>query len=158
MNFKVGKKYRITHESALHCKTSLSVGDEFTVSKVDKAGMARSKDVTFAGSEGEWYVAERSDLENGSVVEVGGGSMSLFKKKVHWYCLSYVGESLSREKRTAYASVYYGLKEQKITRAVIEEGKVDAGVSSDSVLTSVSYLGRMSKKEFLRKENPSILM
>ena len=39
--------------------------------------------------------------------------------------------------------------QKKITKTIIEERKKIAGVTNNSVLMSVSYLGRMTEKEFI---------
>lgn len=47
------------------------------------------------------------------------------------------------------ASVYIGYDKKRVTLKDIYDAKSAAGVPQDSVLISVSYLGRMKKSEFV---------
>ncbi len=69
--------------------------------------------------------------------------------KQHWYCFSYVGKSLVGGENCE-VSTYSGLPSQKITKDIIGINKQYAGVSNNAVLISCSYLGYMTREEFLR--------
>ena len=68
----------------------------------------------------------------------------------HWFCFSYKGKSIdSGEPCDAY--VYVGRQGRNISKKAITENKVNAGVSGDAVLIAVSYLGEMTREEFVRE-------
>lgn len=69
--------------------------------------------------------------------------------KRHYYCFSYSGrDSLGNSYE---ANTYTGYKEKEITLSIINENKVYAGVSTNAVLISVSYLGYMTVEAFTGK-------
>ena len=70
--------------------------------------------------------------------------------KLHWYCFSYSGIDLDSGK-TCQASTYTGFDSKVVTVKRITENKLNAGVSDDSVLIAVSYLGYMLKSDFVGK-------
>jgi len=65
----------------------------------------------------------------------------------HWYCFSYVGKT--DEGRECQASTYTGYEEKKITLLNIEANKVNAKVNKGAVLIACSYLGHMTREEFI---------
>jgi hypothetical protein len=67
---------------------------------------------------------------------------------LHWFCFSYTGQCNTTGKSVT-ASTYTGYLSRKITKPIIDQNKVFAGVTEDSVLVGVFYLGRMSRNEFL---------
>ncbi len=69
-------------------------------------------------------------------------------EKKHWYALSYRGKCLDSSHQ-ADATTYTGYPDTNLTMDHIMEGKENAGVRGDAVLISVSYLGFMTRKEFV---------
>jgi len=67
---------------------------------------------------------------------------------VHWFCFSYTGKC-SETGGPATASAYVGYLGRVVTRPMIESNKAVAGVTEDSALIAVSYLGEMTREEFL---------
>ncbi|WKW33164.1 hypothetical protein KIH13_04530 [Pseudomonas viridiflava] len=65
--------------------------------------------------------------------------------KQHTYCLTFVDSSTGQ---MAYASVYAGFDEHKITLSQIADAKGAAGVTQAATLLSCSYLGHMTQEEF----------
>ena len=68
-------------------------------------------------------------------------------EKLHYFCFSYAGQEAD-SKQQCHACTYTGYDDKIITRAMIEQNKEYAGVTQNSVLLSVSYLGYMTKAEF----------
>ncbi len=62
--------------------------------------------------------------------------------KLHYFCFSFFGDN------NTINSCEAGYKFPKITMAAIKERRRQAGVGDNAVLISVSYIGRMTKKEF----------
>ena len=73
----------------------------------------------------------------------------MFEKKLHWYMLSYLKVSADGS-QWGVANTYIGRIKQRVTLSDIHEGAEFIEIESDWSLTlqSVSYLGRMSDKEF----------
>ena len=71
--------------------------------------------------------------------------------KKHWYSFSYEG---ANEDGTGHcvANCYVGYYFKGITKPMIQENKKAAGVSQDAALLSVSYLGKMTREQFLGEE------
>lgn len=67
--------------------------------------------------------------------------------RLHWYALSYRGKCL-KTGREADAVTYTGYPENVLTKARIQQGKVDAGVNDKAVLVSATYCGHMTKADF----------
>ena len=69
-------------------------------------------------------------------------------KRLHWYCLIFNGVSLE-EGQQCTTSTYTGcsIKDQ-FTLAAIKKQKAFAKIREDSVLTSITYLGFMTKEQF----------
>jgi hypothetical protein len=67
--------------------------------------------------------------------------------KLHWYVLSYLGMSTTDGKE-GMSSVYAATSEKKVTGSLIERMKEHARVLPKAMLTSASYLGFMTAKEF----------
>ena len=65
--------------------------------------------------------------------------------KQHIYCLTFIDSSTGP---VAYASVYGGFDEHKITLSQIAHAKGGAGVTQAATLLSCSYLGHMTQEEF----------
>lgn len=68
-------------------------------------------------------------------------------EKKHWYSFSFSGID-ENSGCQCNASTYIGYKEKLITRMRIDYAKKAAGVS-DAVLLNASYLGYMTKEQFL---------
>jgi hypothetical protein len=67
---------------------------------------------------------------------------------MHWFCLYYFGKSKESGLNTT-ACAYVQCLRKKIPMSVISMGMATAKVSEDSILISASYLGKMTRKEFL---------
>ena len=65
--------------------------------------------------------------------------------KKYWYCFSYIGNSGGSN---ANACTYVGYDKKRITKQMIEENKTYAGLGSNSVLISATFLGYMTRAEF----------
>ncbi|UEL21917.1 hypothetical protein K6106_18010 [Pseudomonas fluorescens] len=61
--------------------------------------------------------------------------------KLHYYSMVFLDNAL-------HASAYFGFTYPNVTRALIEQAKIVAGVGPDAVLLNCSYLGEMTKREF----------
>jgi hypothetical protein len=62
--------------------------------------------------------------------------------KYHYYAFCFMGTGM-------WASTYIGYKiKDLITLSMIQDAKVAAKISQDSVLVSISYLGHMTHKDF----------
>lgn len=68
--------------------------------------------------------------------------------KKHWFCFCFIGRDTVTGK-TASASTYTGLITKNISLPVINEQKSYSQLADDAVLMSVSYLGEMTREEFL---------
>ena len=68
--------------------------------------------------------------------------------ELHWFCFSYTGKDLDGGWQCS-ASTYSGFSDRRLTLLRIAEGKALAGVTDEAVLLSASYLGYMTKAEFL---------
>lgn len=69
-------------------------------------------------------------------------------KKKHWYSFSFSGIEKDSG-RQCNASTYIGYEDNVVTMSRIKYAKYAAGVSIDAVLLNVSYLGYMTKEQFL---------
>lgn len=70
------------------------------------------------------------------------------KCRLHWYSLSFVGESIDGGSSITYGSAYKGFDQKdKISVNDIGVARLTANLSDNSTLISVSYLGHMTKKE-----------
>ena len=84
----------------------------------------------------------QNEKEDGYAADLKRGVMR------HYYCFSYVGRS-SEDGHQCQACTYVGYDERRITKSIIEENKIAAGVDEDAVLLAVSYLGHMTREEML---------
>lgn len=66
----------------------------------------------------------------------------------HWFCFSYQGPC-DETGVPATASAYVGYPCREVTKAMIDANKAAAGVAKDSALIAVSYLGEMTRHDFL---------
>jgi hypothetical protein len=66
--------------------------------------------------------------------------------KSYYYAFSF---SYSEAQKTTIASCYIGYPDKKITLSRIKEAKRYAEIDEKAVLISCSYLGHMTKKEFM---------
>lgn len=66
-------------------------------------------------------------------------------EKRHWYqfCLLYQGGA-----GAAYRSVSCGFMDQNVTMARMAFARENAGAPADALISSVSYLGFMTREEF----------
>lgn len=69
----------------------------------------------------------------------------LITNNYHWYAFLFFESNNTSEIRS---STYMGYSHQGINIARINEAKQAAGVSSEAVLISVSYLGYMDEENF----------
>ena len=75
-------------------------------------------------------------------------------EEFHFYAFSFFGENRVTGERNAYGSCYMGYSQQApITRSMIDEAKYNGKMESNSVLLSVSYLGRMTAEQFEEGES-----
>ncbi|WP_426994432.1 hypothetical protein [Methylomonas sp. CM2] len=70
------------------------------------------------------------------------------RRVMHWFCFSYYGQC-NETGRQATASAYVGYPGREVTAPMIDKNKKVAGVTGDSALIAVSYLGEMTREEFL---------
>ncbi len=70
------------------------------------------------------------------------------KKKLHYYCFSYSGRSLTCGGRCE-ASTYTGYSDKKLTKGRVDTNKKFAGVTDEAVLISAAYMGWMTEAELL---------
>jgi hypothetical protein len=71
----------------------------------------------------------------------------MVESRLHWYCFTFIGDG--ELGKNCYASTYTGYSDKKITKARITENKKYAKVTNTAVLISCSYLGFITKVEFL---------
>lgn len=71
--------------------------------------------------------------------------------EVHWFCFTFRGHSLTGRGSggNQYIEYYKGYSEKKIPHKSIMTNKKEAGLYPSSVLMACSYLGYMSKREFI---------
>ena len=81
--------------------------------------------------------------------------MSGSDKQLHWFCLSYRGESLAVRGEARCSSVCVGIPDRKLTVARMAEGRKGAGVAPGAALLAASYLGYMTDAEFGGEEGES---
>ena len=70
------------------------------------------------------------------------------ENKQFWYCFSFVGKN-AENGCSCDSSMYSGLPSRKITKSIIDDNRKYAGVNPEAVVVSISYLGRMTKSEFV---------
>ena len=70
------------------------------------------------------------------------------KKKLHYYCFSYSGRSLTCGSQCE-ASTYTGYSDKKLTKGIVDKNKQFAGVTDKAVLISAVYMGWMTEAELL---------
>ena len=78
--------------------------------------------------------------------------MSETTDKCHWFCFSYQGYALDNGEKCK-ASTYTGYPLKYVNMKMIQDNKEFAGVDKDAVLISCSYLGHMTKEDFLGEES-----
>jgi hypothetical protein len=76
-----------------------------------------------------------------------------YKKKYHYYSFVF---TISEEGTTTTASIYLGNPKKIVTKSQINSAKKAAGMSSDAVMLSCSYLGKMTKYEFVFSKTNSV--
>lgn len=69
---------------------------------------------------------------------------------LHWYSFSYA--SLSDNGWMQIACTYTGYPEKRVSKPRIDQNKLNAEVPTNSVLTSVCYLGKMTRSQMLSEE------
>lgn len=67
---------------------------------------------------------------------------------MHWFCFTYSGECIETGKSVT-ASSYVGYPGREVTKPMIDANKKAAGVTNCAALIAVSYLGEMTRDEFL---------
>lgn len=72
----------------------------------------------------------------------------MFNRK-HWFAFSYLGGSLESG-RDSLGSSITGYRNRQINIDRVEENKSHAGVGPDAALLSVSYLGKMTRRQMLQ--------
>lgn len=77
-----------------------------------------------------------------------------WKNKKYWYCLTYAGYIIDEPSSNGQASIYVGFIKNQVTLVEINRNKKAAGVTSEAVLLSASYLGYMAKQEFDKQFKP----
>ena len=98
----------------------------------------------FATQNGELLVAWNHRDELSRIIGVIG-------IKLHWYCFVYEGEDAKGD-GGCIGNTYSGYPEKdQLTLDRLTENKANARMSDNSVLTSVTYLGHMTKREFKGK-------
>lgn len=70
--------------------------------------------------------------------------------KLHWHCFAFSGKTLQDE--DCFATTYMGYHDKNITLPRINEAKVASNINEGAVLISATYLGHMTRKEFLVNE------
>ena len=88
---------------------------------------------------------DRKDFDFG--IYASGGVVGECVDKLHWFCLSYKGDSIETGLYTD-ASIYYGVADKYITKDIIDKSKPFAGVVDGAALVAASYLGHMTKADF----------
>lgn len=71
---------------------------------------------------------------------------------LHWFAFIYEGPCANTG-RNATASTYTGYPTKKITKPMIEANKSEAGVTLNSTLTNIIYLGAMTRDRFTESQN-----
>ena len=72
-------------------------------------------------------------------------------QRLHWFCFSFMGQN-ERTGDNYSTSVYSGgYPSKNITRKIIDENKYHAEVPDSAALIAVTYLGKMTREEFLEK-------
>ena len=69
-------------------------------------------------------------------------------QKKHWFCFSYKGEEIETGNNVS-ACTYTGYLYREVTMNMIKENKKIAGLKENAVLIAVSYLGEMTRNEFV---------
>lgn len=73
--------------------------------------------------------------------------------KKHWFCFCYTGRSSdSSERGQTWANTFTGYPCKEVTVQMINENKANAGVDENATVVSVSYLGYMTRQEFVGDE------
>lgn len=72
-------------------------------------------------------------------------------RKLHFYAFSFSGTCLKKGV-SATASAYVGFPNQLVTVPRIQSAKKSAGVTEDSVLTGLAYMGHMTLEQAKGKQ------
>ncbi len=100
----------------------------------------------FAGDVDEYIEELHKRIEALEGVPEESAKEDITKKKLHYYCFSYIGTNLS-DGNQCYATSYTGYSEKKITQVLIQNNREFAGVDSSAALLGATYLGYMTGEE-----------